>query len=383
ICASVLLLLLPPVLGYRHFRNRIPNGNRVPHPCKPNALWEGVGHFQEVGAGHRNPFGEDFDAAGQTWTESLCGKDSDGDGKTNGQELGDPDCTWTPNTVPKVTSGLSHPGVCEPLDSATCQERPLSVGLYRLQREWIADACKEDTFVCEGLNDPDVKNVTLQFPVMPVPARETTYMCAVFEFPEPESDVHMIATSPLLDNRQVMHHALLFGCTREVTDEPVGVPYECGMVAHPNCTLPISAWAVGLSGWCLPSNTGIRLGVNGYTKMALQLHWNNPELVNTYQDSSGITLHYTPNLRQHDVAIWVIGNTHFDIHPRQSHVTVEAKCSSTCTKTHLKEPVYVTVAVNHMHYLGVSQTIEHYRNGTWLRYITNDVIFSYDSPQVY
>ncbi|KAK7475233.1 hypothetical protein BaRGS_00033537 [Batillaria attramentaria] len=117
--------------------------------------------------------------------------------------------------------------------------------------------------------------------------------------------------------------------------------------------------------------------------MALQLHWNNPELVNTYQDSSGITLHYTSNLRQHDVAVWVIGNTHFDIHPRQSHVTVEAKCSSTCTKTHLKEPVYVTVALNHMHHLGVSQTIEHYRNGTWLRYITNDVIFSYDSPQVY
>nr|KAG5690739.1 hypothetical protein BaRGS_022430 [Batillaria attramentaria] len=53
-----------------------------------------------------------------------------------------------------------------------------------------------------GKDSDDVKNVTLQFPVMPVPARETTYMCAVFEFPEPESDVHMIATSPLLDNRQ-------------------------------------------------------------------------------------------------------------------------------------------------------------------------------------
>ena len=46
----------------------------------------------------------------QKWTAELCRKDSDGDGKTNGEELGDPDCTWQPNTVPKFTSGLSHPG---------------------------------------------------------------------------------------------------------------------------------------------------------------------------------------------------------------------------------------------------------------------------------
>ncbi|KAK7475234.1 hypothetical protein BaRGS_00033538, partial [Batillaria attramentaria] len=242
-----------------------------------------------------------------------------------------------------------------------------------------------------------VKNVTLQFPVTPVPARETTYMCAVFEFPEPESDVHMIATTPLLDNRQVMHHALLFRLYRrcvlrhfsvsyvtpqpKVTDVAVGVPYECGMSAHPNCSTIISIWTLGQNGECIHNNAGVRLGVKGYTKMALQFHWNNPELSNSYQDSSGMTLHYTSNLRQYDSGVWMVGNTDFDIFPRQSHVTVEAKCSSTCTKTYLKEPVYVTAAWNHMHYLGVSQTIEHYRNGTWLRYITNDVIYSYDSPQ--
>lgn len=37
-------------------------------------------------------------------------KDSDGDGKTNGQELGDPHCTWTKGEIPTHTNGLSHPG---------------------------------------------------------------------------------------------------------------------------------------------------------------------------------------------------------------------------------------------------------------------------------
>ena len=31
----------------------------------------------------------------QTWTDDLCNADTDADGKTNGEELGDPDCTWT------------------------------------------------------------------------------------------------------------------------------------------------------------------------------------------------------------------------------------------------------------------------------------------------
>lgn len=35
---------------------------------------------------------QDFKNAGKKWTVDLCKKDSDGDGFTNGQELGDPSC---------------------------------------------------------------------------------------------------------------------------------------------------------------------------------------------------------------------------------------------------------------------------------------------------
>lgn len=33
-----------------------------------------------------------FAAAGHVWTKELCQADSDGDGATNGAELGDPNC---------------------------------------------------------------------------------------------------------------------------------------------------------------------------------------------------------------------------------------------------------------------------------------------------
>lgn len=42
---------------------------------------------------------------------SICQLDSDGDGRTNGEELGDPDCVWSKNGETNVTNGeLSHPG---------------------------------------------------------------------------------------------------------------------------------------------------------------------------------------------------------------------------------------------------------------------------------
>jgi len=38
----------------------------------------------------RNDFGMAFDANGRVWDATICQADSDGDGITNGAELGDP-----------------------------------------------------------------------------------------------------------------------------------------------------------------------------------------------------------------------------------------------------------------------------------------------------
>lgn len=50
----------------------------------------------------------------------MCTLDSDNDGFTNGQELGDPDCVWKNGIVPHRTNNITHPGVCTPVDSLKC-----------------------------------------------------------------------------------------------------------------------------------------------------------------------------------------------------------------------------------------------------------------------
>ena len=56
-----LLATLPALVSsYQHFQEKIPNGDRVPHPYIINNIWEGVGHKNADGGGVRNPFGKDF-----------------------------------------------------------------------------------------------------------------------------------------------------------------------------------------------------------------------------------------------------------------------------------------------------------------------------------
>ncbi|KAG6623494.1 Cleavage induced conserved protein [Phytophthora cinnamomi] len=83
---------------------RIPNGANVPGI-------KALGHVDSTGEeSARNVFGIAFEEAGTEWTKELCEADSDEDGQTNGQELGDPCCVWVEGGTPQWTDGVSHPG---------------------------------------------------------------------------------------------------------------------------------------------------------------------------------------------------------------------------------------------------------------------------------
>ncbi|MBZ0254444.1 CHRD domain-containing protein [bacterium] len=74
-------------------------------------------HLSAGGGGPRTPFGEDVLAllsskGNNFWSPELAELDSDGDGFTNGEELGDPEGVWEPgDTSPGETANVSNPGV--------------------------------------------------------------------------------------------------------------------------------------------------------------------------------------------------------------------------------------------------------------------------------
>jgi hypothetical protein len=69
------------------FVGMIPNAANVPGRAA-------LGHTNKIGGGTLSVFGQAFLAAGKTWRPEVCLGDSDGDGESNGAELGDPCCQW-------------------------------------------------------------------------------------------------------------------------------------------------------------------------------------------------------------------------------------------------------------------------------------------------
>ena len=117
-------LAAAPAAAFNQFMFVIPNGNQAQGRCANchvNAQFGGEG-WNEFGKDvlRQNPAVTEDDLTSNDqnrnytgsplWDAVLCGGDSDGDTQTNGQELGDPECTWRTGQTPPRTADISNPG---------------------------------------------------------------------------------------------------------------------------------------------------------------------------------------------------------------------------------------------------------------------------------
>nr|CCA15690.1 conserved hypothetical protein [Albugo laibachii Nc14] len=106
----IFALVLTTIVRYHkteampEFVNRIPNGDHI-------LGTRAAGHENGEGGGPLNPFGKDFRDGGLKWTKRLCELDSDHDGATNGEELGDPCCSGiSGKALRRQNFQPTHPG---------------------------------------------------------------------------------------------------------------------------------------------------------------------------------------------------------------------------------------------------------------------------------
>ncbi|XP_060567386.1 MOXD1 homolog 2-like isoform X2 [Ruditapes philippinarum] len=368
--------VLYQVHSYPNFRERIPNGFNVTNPCDPDGNWLGVGHEAIGGGGKRNSFGLDFAGQGYTWTDTLCRKDSDGDGRANGEELGDPSCAWEQGSVPQRGSDISHPGICEPVGSEQCKGK-----------NTFLETCSDMVFKCDGIdNDADSFSVDVLLSSSPVPAKETTYMCQAIDLKDVgvnmEIDYHLVATKGYVDTLELLHHVVIYGCSDDANiEEKQRSPTECFMNRIDGCENLIGIWSVGLTGFCYQEDAGFRVGKNGFKTVVLELHWNNVEEKSTFVDSSGITLFLTPNLRSNDAGMLTIGQLELNIPPYTARHTEKGTCSSKCTERFMSGNINIVGAMNHMHGIGTAVTSNMVSGDGKVTIISHEESYDYNSPK--
>ncbi|RLN89647.1 hypothetical protein BBJ28_00020839 [Nothophytophthora sp. Chile5] len=142
--AALAALAVPEAAGYSMYAAKVPNGDKVPGVTA-------LGHMDPVLAGPMNEFGMDMIDAEFTWTKEFCQKDSDGDGQTNGQELGDPCCEFVhrKNAVVRWVEGISHPG-----DAALMSDPALWAGIVC---EEAADTKEEAATIANATTDEEME----------------------------------------------------------------------------------------------------------------------------------------------------------------------------------------------------------------------------------
>ncbi|CAG0892814.1 unnamed protein product [Darwinula stevensoni] len=191
-----------------------------------------------------------------------------------------------------------------------------------------------------------------------IPAVYTSYWCSVFKPPQTDTKQHIIGYHPWVTegNEEYVHHYTVMTCTvkegEEVIFEQFMQDYPQGSpclephanILYDNCQSIVSAWAVGGVGENYPKNAGYPLNpiTEGPTYFMMELHYDNPLLIEGIHDDSGQISYYTDNLRTYDMDLlsmgrkmrarifrdgeelpWILHDEHYDFNYQQSRVLRE------------------------------------------------------------
>ncbi|XP_035668392.1 DBH-like monooxygenase protein 1 homolog [Branchiostoma floridae] len=214
-----------------------------------------------------------------------------------------------------------------------------------------------------------------------IPNQDTTYWCHVFEMPKLGGKHHVIKAEAIVQpgNEGTVHHLLVYTCKKNpnMTIMPEGHPgHECYTPNMPSdwreCYQGsiLVAWAIGSGDQVYPEHVGYPIGDeddSGYVLM--EMHYDNPLLTSGIQDSSGIRLTYTPELRDNDLGTLEVGvlvNKYHVVPPRVPEFTSAGFCNSQCLNAFLEEqgqPIHIIGVNLHSHLLGVKLNARLIRDG--------------------
>ncbi|XP_070554980.1 DBH-like monooxygenase protein 1 homolog [Ptychodera flava] len=192
----------------------------------------------------------------------------------------------------------------------------------------------------------------------------------------------------------LVHHILIYQCRDGVGEGYHGFGHECYSPNMPQnltlCTSVIISWAIGGGGFYFPQEAGFSLGdvENGDPDFVLmETHFDNPEFKDTFIDSSGIRVYYTPKLRKNDASIIEIGAftnpLALFIPPGAPSMTVNGYCSQECFDEGSNgTSITIFASLLHSHLAGVKLRARHFREGVEKDIISEDDTYDFNLQEM-
>ncbi|XP_044233435.1 DBH-like monooxygenase protein 2 homolog [Thunnus albacares] len=231
---------------------------------------------------------------------------------------------------------------------------------------------------------PSLNYITATVENVTIPPFHTYYHCKVMKFPYLNKKHHIYQIEPVIDNPDIVHHMLLYSCPYYVT-QPSDNPCFMGDLGD-YCYGVVAAWGVGGGAFEFPEHAGIPTGGEGSDKFyRLEIHYNNPTEETGRTDSSGLRLHYTDQLRQHDVGILTtglepFGDIKYNIPPGATKFHSYGVCNTTLF-SQLMNPVpdlQVFAVLLHTHLAGRKVRLGHFRNGKQIDFLALDENYNFE-----
>lgn len=166
-----------------------------------------------------------------------------------------------------------------------------------------------------------------------------------------EKKRHVVGFAPKVDNKQIVHHILLFQTNAAESPEP----FPCEAFGSASWKL-VAGWAPGGNNLELPKEAGFPQE-KGTTHWVLQIHYNTT-VAKTGMDQSGYELCTTEDLRPNDAGVLAFGAASFSIPPRSTHTI---RCDYRLGSEFANRTLFN--ASPHMHTRGVSMSTERLAGG--------------------
>jgi hypothetical protein len=220
-----------------------------------------------------------------------------------------------------------------------------------------------------SLSEPKVYRMDIKFDKLPLPKKETAYICKYFHVDELaklqtglniDTKYHAIEFESHItkfNGNHMIHHMGIFGCPENFPESKIKKEaFDCTDNPMPECNRLTVVSVPGNDSTKLPEETGFIWGSGDTKVILLQVHYHNPSGVSGDIDSSGYTVRYTPKLRKYDTGIMVLGLDlpFINIPPRTPKFSVESVCGTNCTsKMNGKITVYGYLSHVHLTATGV------------------------------